>query len=520
VTKPRKKKAAEKELTRGERVIWFIENYLYVPEGDLVGTRMRLSEFQKQFVLDVYDNPHGTRRAVLSMARKNGKTGLIAAILLAHIVGPEKVQNSQIISGAMSRDQAALVYSLASKMLDMNPKFSGLYRCVPSSKKIYGLLRNVEYHALSAEATTAHGLSPVLAILDEVGQVRGPSSPFVEAITTAQGAHSSPLLVVISTQAPSDADMLSLWIDDIRRSDDPHSIAHIYEAAADCDLLDESQYRLANPALGIFRNEKDLVEQLKRASRIPALEASSRNLLLNQRVAQESLWLAPSIWKLNSGKPDLEVFRSSSHVAMGLDLSARNDLTAAILASRDDAGAVHLLPFVFTPSKGLEERSSRDRAPYDAWVRDGFMFTTPGATVDYTRMFELLQLKFEELGIEVSSIHFDRWRINEAKKAAEECGFALWAEWKEVGQGYKDQAPRMDAFESLLLSGKLRHGAHPLMNMAAANAIAVPDPAGNRKLDKSKSTARIDPLVAALMAVFAVSEGEAPVIDVSCMIAG
>jgi phage terminase large subunit-like protein len=135
-------------------------------------------------------------------------------------------------------------------------------------------------------------------------------------------------------------------------------------------------------------------------------------------------------------------------------------------------------------------------------------------------MFELLRLKFDELRIEVASIHFDRWRINEAKRAAEECGFASWAEWREVGQGYKDQAPRMDAFESLLLSEKIRHGGHPLLNMAAANAIAVPDPAGNRKLDKSKSTSRIDPLVAALMAAFAVGEGETPAVDVSCMIAG
>ena len=79
---------------------------------------MKLLPFQKKFILDVYDNPAGTSRAYLSVARKNGKSALIAAILLAHIVGPEAKQNSQIVSGARSRDQAALVFKLAEKIRD------------------------------------------------------------------------------------------------------------------------------------------------------------------------------------------------------------------------------------------------------------------------------------------------------------------------------------------------------------------------------------------------------------------
>ncbi len=78
---------------------------------------MRLDEFQEAFILAVYDNPAQTRLAILSVGRKNGKSALIAALDLAHIVGPEAVQNSQIISGARSRDQAALVFKLAQKMV-------------------------------------------------------------------------------------------------------------------------------------------------------------------------------------------------------------------------------------------------------------------------------------------------------------------------------------------------------------------------------------------------------------------
>ena len=101
---------------RGEKVCQFIERYCLIPEGSKVGQPIKLLDFQRKFVLDVYDNPAGKSGAYLSVARKNGKSALIAAIVLAHLVGPEAQQNSQIISGARSRDQASLVFKLAEKM--------------------------------------------------------------------------------------------------------------------------------------------------------------------------------------------------------------------------------------------------------------------------------------------------------------------------------------------------------------------------------------------------------------------
>jgi phage terminase large subunit-like protein len=127
----------------------------------------------------------------------------------------------------------------------------------------------------------------------------------------------------------------------------------------------------------------------------------------------------------------------------------------------------------------------------------------------------------DDQGVEVTKVAFDRWRIDIFKKAAEDCGAFSFAEWLSIGQGYKDMSPRLEAFEALLLAGKIRHGGHPLLNMAAANAIAVQDPAGAKKLDKSKASLRIDPLVAAVMAVFEVSESDSAGggFDVGAMIA-
>ena len=126
-----------------------------VPEGNLLGKPIRLLPFQIRFIKEVYDNPAGTTRAYLSIARKNGKTGTIACLLLAHIVGPEAYHNSRIISGARTRKQAAEVFNYAAKMIWQSPELSKLARVVPSGKKIIGLARNVEYEAISAEAAGA-----------------------------------------------------------------------------------------------------------------------------------------------------------------------------------------------------------------------------------------------------------------------------------------------------------------------------------------------------------------------------
>ena len=117
-------------MTRGDKFCAFIEAYCKIPKGAEVGQPIKLMKFQKQFILDVYDNPRGTSRVYLSVARKNGKSALIAAVVLAHLVGPEAKQNSQIISGARSRDQASLVFKLAEKMIRLTPELSKPLRIV------------------------------------------------------------------------------------------------------------------------------------------------------------------------------------------------------------------------------------------------------------------------------------------------------------------------------------------------------------------------------------------------------
>lgn len=496
-------------MTRGERVIAFIEKFCVVPEGKLVGRPLRLDPFQRRFVLEVYDNPAGTRRGILSIARKNGKSGLIAAIVLAHIVGPEARQNAQIVSGARSRDQAALVFNLAWKMTQLSPELAKLVRVVPSGKRLIGLPMNVEYRALAAEGKTAHGLSPVVVILDELGQVRGPHDPFVEALETAQGAYDDGLQLVISTQAPTDADMLSLWIDDAERSDDPHTVCHVYAADEAADLSDPQGWEAANPALSSFRSRIELEQAAEKAARMPSFETSFRNLYLNQRVNMVAAFVSPTVWKAGNQPVDDDAFLAGP-VYGGLDLSATTDLTAFVLTARDNAGVLHVRPYFWMPQDSVIEASRRDRAPYDVWVRDNLIRTTPGKVIDYA--FVARDIGTLTADLPIARIGFDRWRMDRMQQALEAAGVMLPLE--PFGQGFMSMSPALDALEEDLLKERIRHGGNAPLAMCAANAVAVKDPAGNRKLDKAKATGRIDGLVALTMAEGVEAMNTEPVVDV------
>lgn len=480
-------------MTRGEQVVAFIETHCKVTEGALAETPMKLLDFQKRFILDIYDNAHGTHRAILSVSKKNGKTALIASLVLAHLVGPEASVNCQIVSGALTREQAGLVFKHAAAMVRMDDELRANVRIVTHKKELHGLLWGSSYKALASKGSTTQGISPVLAIVDEIGGVIGPEDPFVSAIASSQGAHESPLFIAISTQAASDADLLSLWIDDARKSGDPRVICHVYEAPADCKIDDPEAWKAANPALGIFRSLADIEAQAELAKRMPSAENSFRNLQLNQRIPTGAPFVTKNVWALNSGQPDSLV---GLDVYGGLDLSTRNDLTALVLAGRDAAGVWHLVPYFWTPLDGLSERARRDRVPYELWRDQGFLRATPGSTVDY----EYVARDLAEIcdGLNVRGIAFDPHHIAFLQKEFDR--ISLHLPLVMCHQGFNGVNPGLCALEAELLNGRVRHGMHPVLTMCASGAVTESNSENQRRFSKKKTNARIDGIVSSALA--------------------
>lgn len=479
---------------RSERNAAWIERYCRVPEGKLVGQPVRLSTEQRRWLALIYDSP--TSLFILTLPRKNGKSAFIAMLVLVHLCGPEAKRNSQLNSAAQSRDQAAIVYKLAAKMVRMDPDLRAFVKPRDTVKELECAELGNVYKALSSDAPTAHGLSPAFLVHDELGQVRGPRSELFEALETAKGAQEDPLSVIISTQAPTDGDLLSILIDDALLGADPTVKVVQYSAPLDAPPFEEATIRACNPHYDVFMNREAVMKMARDAARMPSAEAAFRNLVLNQRVNPTSPFISRLTYDKGSDAIDPKVL-GTQPVFVGLDLSARLDLTALVSAARDDAGTWHVRADFFAPAYGLQERSRRDRVPYDVWASQGWLTVTPGEEVDYAFVAKRLCDIADECHLD--SIVFDRWNISRLQRELQLLEREL--PLVEFGQGFKSMSPALDALEGLFISGKIKHGGNPILRMCFANAVVTKDPAGNRKLDKSKATGRIDGAQALAMAI-------------------
>jgi phage terminase large subunit-like protein len=324
------------------------------------------------------------------------------------------------------------------------------------------------------------------------------------------------LSVIISTQAPSNNDLLSLLIDDALAAHDPHVICSLYRAKEEDDPFCAKTIKQANPAFGDFLNKKEVMAMAESARRMPAREADFRNLVLNQRVDVSNPFISRSTWEAcGTEAVDLQ----GMPVFGGLDLSATQDLTAFVLVGKTFDGIWHVKPTFWLPEEGLRERARKDHFPYDVWARDGFLKTTPGKSVAYDFVATYLRDTLSQMYVE--KIAFDAWNFKHLREALLRVGFSaqrIESTFVEFRQGYKSMSPALRTLEELILTKRLAHGNHPVLSMCAANAVVTRDAADNRKLDKAKANGRIDGMVALAMAV---SLGAAPdaVIDIETMIA-
>lgn len=486
------------ELTRAEFNMRWIEEFCRVPEGDAAGKPLKIDLFFEVFMYAVFDAPVHVHKAILSVARKNAKTAYMSCFMLLFICGPEAKLNSRVVSGALSREQAAEIYNFASKMIGLSPELSAVAACTSSGKRITGLVDNVEYKALAAEGKTNHGKGPLLAVLDEVGQVDGPLDDFFEAIVTSQGALDFPFLVLVSTQAKTDGDYFSIELDGAAANPCDDVVCHWYSADEEVDMDDREAWLDANPSLGRIKKVTAMEKAFKEAIELPSREAGFRWLGLNQRVNADNPFVSKSIWDSCAGLPSIP---EGSPVWLGLDLSSVQDLTALVMVAQID-GVWHTEATFWLPADGLEEKSKADRVPYTRWRDDGVLIASPGKTVDLEFVSARLLEVFERY--DVRKLAFDRWGWSRLEPELLRSGLPDWRleeVKREFGQGFKDMSPALLGLESDLLNRRIIHGNNPVLNMCAANATVAQDPAGNRKLVKPKERhRRIDGMIALAMA--------------------
>ncbi len=487
-------------LTRAERVIAFVES-LPVTKGFGVGGTIVLDDFQRDWICNIYtdgeDGLRQVRTGLLSVARGNGKTVLCAGLTLCHLLGPESEPRGECYSAAATKEQAALIYAEMEAIILQTPWMAARTNLKAFHKTIDDIPTGSIYRALASDGKAVHGLASSYVVCDELAQWK--RRELFDVLRTSMGKREQPLLLVIGTQSPRAEHIMSELVDYSERVnsgeiEDVSFHGRVYAVPDDADAFDPENWPLANPALGKFRSARELAEEAERAKRMPTFEPAFRNLYLNQRVDAEPKAINPAEWEACGAPIDVDKLRGRPCYG-GLDLSSTRDLSAIVLYFPDDDGAV--VPYIWCPAENLAEREEVDRVPYRTWAKQGLIEPTPGRAIDK----RTIALRLAEIAgmFDLKGIAYDRWGFQDLENILAGEGVRLpLVPW---GQGFASMGPAVDAFETAMLREDMAHGMHAVLRWTAGNLIFEMDAAGARKPSKSRSTDRIDPMTALIMAI-------------------
>ena len=511
---PPRPPAWKRKRGRVARLIAFLES-LPVTKGILAGTKMKLLPGQRRFVEAVYgrvakDGRRTIRIAIKSEARGNGKTGLVAGLMLAHLLGPECEPRGECYSAAYNKLQAALIFAEMRAIIEAVPEFE--CRCnIQRYGKVIEVLEGdgagSVYESLSADDKRAHGLSPSFWCFDEYAQA--PNSDLLDTLRTSMGKRNESLGIIISTQASNDWHPLSQLIDDAALGLDPSVYLQLAAAPAEADIFDEATWFACNEGLGKFLDLAEFRAQAEQAKRLPSLRAKFQNLRLNQRIDARVQFISDADWMTCDAPVDLPLLIGKPCYA-GLDLSQTTDMCALVLYWPHDGS---VLPYFWLPEDGLLDRDRKEGGHYRAWRDAGLLETTPGKAINFKAIVH--RLGEIRARYDLKCVAYDRAFIKSFNARCEEEGVRL--PLKEYGQGFVSMSPAVQLLEAAVLDRKIHHGAHPILRWQMSNVAIELDSAANRKPSKNCAIGHIDGVVSLLMAL-AVAEQPQPVLDIATLI--
>ena len=488
-----------------DAVVRFVETALKLTDGQWAGQPFKLAPWQEHDIIRPafgWKRKDGTRRyrrVIVWVPRKNGKTELAAGVSFIPLI-LDGEPGAQVFSIAKSKDQASLVFRKALAMIRRSANLSKVLESFKNS--IYCPELGARFEPLSGKADGKHGLSMSGLVGDEVHEWKdGDLYTFVHQ---SSGARRQPIEFMISTAGNRIGYVWELWKYCQQVLDgtvaDPETLVVIYAADPEDDWTDPAVWAKANPNLGISVKPEYLAAECKRAQEFPRLENDFKRYHLNLWTEQAVRWLPMDRWDRCQGDLDwtrLEASLIGRRCFGGVDLSQTTDLTALVWVFPPEAEgqAWTFLPRFFVPEARIAERVSRDRVPYNQWLKKGALFATPGNVVDYD--FVKAQIRRDADLFQVQGLGFDPWNAMQIMIQMQGEGLPV----EQVRQGFLSLSGPSKELERLLLDQQFEHGGHPLLRWCAANVAIETDAAGNIKPSKAKSTERIDGIAALVTAM-------------------
>nr|WP_276118380.1 terminase TerL endonuclease subunit [Pararhizobium qamdonense] len=497
-------------LGYGERAVKFLRALKH-PKNPLPGNPFQLDKWQERIVRAIYGprNADGTRvvkTVVMLLPRGNRKTSLAAALALLHTFGPERVPGGEVLSAASDRSQAKIAFEEAVAVIRIMPKIDDIARITDHKHRIKNSRHNSFYACVSSDAASAHGHTPVFALIDEIHAWK--KRDLWDAIKSGMSKTPGSLMIIATTAGRGQENLAFEQIEYARKVakgeiHDPATLPILLETPNDADWQDETVWHRANPGLAHGYPDIEGLRQLAReAAERPGDKLAFQQFHLNMwQDHSEAAFVEMSTYDQGKEPFDLADLKGKP-CWLGVDLSSTSDLTAVVAAWRDGDDGYVVRPWFFCPKDNLDRRTQQSGYPYNQWAEDEVLTPTPGNVVDIRAVENHIRDLCEQF--EVREIAFDPHYARITMANLVEDGYPC----VEFRQGWMTMGPAIQILEKALLSGKFQHGGHPILRWNFDNVVIHDDGKGNKSFHKGKARDKIDGAVATAMAVARAATGE------------
>ncbi len=501
---------------RAEKIVkWF--SYLRHSKGKLAGRPIILTTWQKFFLCQLYGWRHkdtGYKRfqkSFVEVARKNAKSQMEAGVALNEI-SEQATKNGEVYeyyTAGVKRQQSKIIFNECKLMLKnspLKPKFR-ITRDIIEHKKTGSFILPLS----KEDGRSGDGTNPAGLILDEYHQ-----HPTTDFYDLGLGAGTKEPLLMIITTAGKDlsypcyteeyAYCEKILDPDVDVENDRYFI-DICEADDTDDPEDSRTWMKANPIRAFFvEGLEKLQEEWKIAREVPEKLIAFKTKCLNIWVqAQDNGYMDMAKWKACEAK-ELPYDVQNQPVYVGFDMSAKIDLTSVAFLlpiqsdDRDNQGKRIIKYVVFSHSfvptrEKLRERILKDKVPYDAWEKMGFLEVTDTPIVDQGRVMQYVLQTCEEHGWKIQCLCFDPANASKLMMDLSNEGYDV----EEVYQSHKSLNESTQGFREQVYCQNVVYLHNPLLNYAMSNAV-IRQNSGLIKIDKDATKKRIDPVDAVLCA--------------------
>ncbi|MEQ9810315.1 terminase large subunit [Streptococcus jiangjianxini] len=487
-------------------------NFIEILPDVKTGKPYPLAEFQKFILASLYgwrvkgnENVRRYKKALISLARKNGKTIIVAGIALYEFLfGKNPAMSRQIFFTANDRAQANIAREMARKQLDALRSQNEEIR--KATKIVRDEMRNLKdesyMRALSRDTGAVDGFEPYLGILDEFAASK--TNEMLELLASGQGQLDNPLILIISTAGMDlNAPMHTVeypYIEKIldRKVIDDSYFAFIAEQDNEAEIKEETNWIKSNPILEVDSLRDKLMDYLRKRRKV-SLETGTVNEVLIKnfnmwRQSSEESYMDKTSWAMAKiDKPDT----TKRRVWIGVDVGRASDLfSISPMVMMDDYWYADSFSFVAT-KYGLVAKEKRDGVSYTNLERQGEceITTLESGVIDDERVMEKLEEMIYINDWEVQGIYFDPYQFGSMLTMIEK----RHPEWQLVQIPQTTMVLNMPTkqFRDDVKLGKIKHSGNQLLTMAINNAYTKVDQNGMR-IDKNKNSNKIDPLDALL----------------------